>query len=58
MERAQVLDLMTTLKLYGMRSAYDEVIGNGIKRQHEVEARSGNPPTPRLEMDDRCRPPP
>ncbi len=26
---------MSTLKLYGMRSAYDEVMGNGIKRQHE-----------------------
>ena len=35
MERTQVLDLMSTLKLYGMRSAYDEVMGNGIKRQHE-----------------------
>jgi len=35
MERTLVLDLMGTLKLYGMRSAYDEVMGNGIKRQHE-----------------------
>jgi len=35
MERTQVLDLMGTLKLYGMRSAYDEVMANGIKRQHE-----------------------
>ena len=26
---------MTALKLYGMRSAYDEVMANGIKRQHE-----------------------
>lgn len=26
---------MGTLKLYGMRSAYDEVMANGIKRQHE-----------------------
>ena len=26
---------MSSLKLYGMRSAYDEVMGNGIKRQHE-----------------------
>jgi hypothetical protein len=34
-ERAQVLELIRTLKLYGMCSAYDEVIGNGIKRQHE-----------------------
>ncbi|MBX8827436.1 IS21-like element helper ATPase IstB [Ochrobactrum sp. SFR4] len=35
MERTQVLEFMGTLKLYGMRSAYDEVMGNGIKRQHE-----------------------
>ncbi|MDH2092762.1 IS21-like element helper ATPase IstB [Rhizobium pusense] len=35
MERTQVLELMSTLKLYGMRSAYDEVMGNGIKRQYE-----------------------
>jgi DNA replication protein DnaC len=35
MERTQVLELMGTLKLYGMRSSYDEVMGNGIKRQHE-----------------------
>ena len=35
MERTQILDLMSTLKLYGMRSAYDKVMGNGIKRQHE-----------------------
>ena len=35
MDRTQVLELMSTLKLYGMRSAYDEVMGNGIKRQHE-----------------------
>lgn len=26
---------MSSLKLYGMRSAYDEIMGNGIKRQHE-----------------------
>jgi DNA replication protein DnaC len=35
MERTDVLELMSTLKLYGMRSAYDEIMGNGIKRQHE-----------------------
>ena len=26
---------MGSLKLYGMRSAYDEVMAAGIKRQHE-----------------------
>jgi DNA replication protein DnaC len=35
MERTQILDLMSTLKLYGMRSAYDEVMASGLKRQHE-----------------------
>jgi len=35
MERTQILDLMGSLKLYGMRSAYDEVMAAGIKRQHE-----------------------
>jgi DNA replication protein DnaC len=35
MERTQVLELMGNLKLYGMRSAYDEVMAAGIKRQHE-----------------------
>ena len=35
MERTQILDLMSSLKLFGMRSAYDEVMASGLKRQHE-----------------------
>src|SRR6266851_5351955 len=35
MERTEVLKLMATLKLYGMRAAYDEVMATGIKRRHE-----------------------
>ena len=35
MERADILELMTRLKLYGMRAAYDEVMTTGIKRRHE-----------------------
>ena len=35
MERTQLFDLMGELKLLGMRSAYDEVMSTGIKRQHE-----------------------
>jgi len=35
MERTQILDLMGELKLYGMRSAYDDIMAAGIKRQHE-----------------------
>src|SRR6187551_1707156 len=35
MERTDILELMSTLKLYGMRAAYDEVMTSGIKRRHE-----------------------
>jgi len=35
MKRTEVLELMSTLKLFGMRAAYDEVMANGIKRRHE-----------------------
>ena len=35
MERTDILELMTTLKRYGMRAAYDEVMATGIKRRHE-----------------------
>jgi DNA replication protein DnaC len=34
MERSEVLELMTRLKLYGMRAAYDEVMAAAIRRQH------------------------
>jgi DNA replication protein DnaC len=35
MDRTEIFDLMATLKLYGMRAGYDEVMATGIKRQHE-----------------------
>ena len=35
MQRTEVLDLMGALKLYAMQSAYDEIMGVAIKRQHE-----------------------
>src|SRR5438552_5697494 len=35
MERTDVLELMSTLKLYGMRAVYDEVMATGLKRRHE-----------------------
>src|SRR5206468_2677889 len=35
MERTDILELMSALKLYGMRAAYDEVMTTGIKRRHE-----------------------
>jgi len=37
MERSQVLDAMSQLKLYGMKAAYDELIATTIKRQHEPQ---------------------
>lgn len=35
MERMLLLDMMSQLHLYGMRSSYDEIMVNGIKRQYE-----------------------
>jgi DNA replication protein DnaC len=35
MERSEILNTMAELKLYGMKAAYDEIIGTAIKRQHE-----------------------
>jgi DNA replication protein DnaC len=37
MDRHEVLQLMTELKLGGMRAAFDEVIADGLKRQHPVQ---------------------
>ncbi len=37
MERHEVIDLMRELKLVGMKSAYDEVLSNGLKRQHPAQ---------------------
>jgi DNA replication protein DnaC len=37
MERQDILELMGTLKLYGMRAAFDEVLASGVKRQHPVQ---------------------
>ncbi len=37
MERSEILSTMSTLKLYGMKAAYDEILATAIKRQHEPE---------------------
>ena len=37
MERTEVLDMMSSLKLYGMRSAYDETLATVLKRKHEPQ---------------------
>jgi len=36
MERHDVLELMGQLKLAGMRAAYDEIVGAGVKRKHPI----------------------
>lgn len=42
MEQSQILDIIGTLKLFGMRSAYDKIIASSIKRQHEPPHIVGN----------------
>jgi DNA replication protein DnaC len=37
MERSEILSTMAELKLYGMKAAYDEIIGTAVKRQHEPQ---------------------
>jgi DNA replication protein DnaC len=34
MERSEILSAMSELKLYGMKTAYDEIISTAVKRQH------------------------
>ena len=37
MERHEVLAMMTKLKLAGMRTAYDDILADGLKRRHPVQ---------------------
>ncbi|MCD6072928.1 MAG: ATPase [Microvirga sp.] len=37
MERTEILAAMGNLKLYGMRTAYDEIITTAVKRSHEPQ---------------------
>ncbi len=37
MERSEILDAMAGLKLFGMKAAYDEIVTNAVKRQHEPQ---------------------
>jgi DNA replication protein DnaC len=37
MERSEILETMSTLKLYGMKAAFDEVMATAVKRQHEPQ---------------------
>ena len=36
-ERHDILDVMATLKLAGMRAAFDEILATALKRQHPVQ---------------------
>ena len=36
MERHEILDAMTELKLYGMRASFDEIAGKGLARHDEI----------------------
>jgi DNA replication protein DnaC len=37
MERSQLFDLMGELQLYGMKAAFDEIMANAVKRQHDPQ---------------------
>ena len=37
MERSAIMTTMGDLKLFGMRSAYDEIVATAVKRQHEPQ---------------------
>jgi DNA replication protein DnaC len=37
MERTEILAAMSGLKLFGMRSAYDEIMATAVKRKHEPQ---------------------
>jgi DNA replication protein DnaC len=37
MERAEILNAMFELKLFGMKSAFDEIIATAVKRKHEPQ---------------------
>ena len=42
MERTEVLDLMSQLRLFGMKNAYDEILVTALKRQHEPQRFAGD----------------
>ena len=37
MERHEVLEMMSALKLSGMRAAFDEIVAHGLERRHPVQ---------------------
>ena len=41
MERHELLELMATLQLSGMRAAFDEIVTDGLRRQHAFDQMLG-----------------
>src|SRR6202795_3438891 len=37
MERTEIFDMMGELKLFGMKSAFDEIVTTAVKRQHQPQ---------------------
>ena len=37
MQRHEILEMMAALKLAGMRAAFDELLADGLKRQHPAQ---------------------
>ena len=37
MERSDIFEAMSQLKLYGMKAAYDEILATAVRRQHEPQ---------------------
>jgi len=37
MEQSQFFNLMGELQLHGMKAAFDEIMANAVKRQHEPQ---------------------
>jgi len=42
MERSDILEMMSDLKLYGMKAAFDEIVTTAVKRQHEPQRLVGD----------------
>ncbi len=42
LDRSDILDMMGALKLFGMRSAFDEIVATATKRQHEPQRLVGD----------------
>ena len=54
MERTEVLDMMGSLKLYGMRTAYDETLAVAVKRSTSHSASSATSSKPRYRRSRRA----